>query len=225
MFGLLKRFRDLVLIAALLLVPLVVYFAQAKRPVERSRLDRFVVALTAPVERGVGWVVTRMIEGWQGYVALRGANDRARELSHRVAQLELDRLEKERLRTENDRLRALLDFTESEPDLMTVGARVVGVRLDPKGLQLVTIDRGADAELQRMMPVVVAHGVVGRIHSVNGRSSDVLLGTDRNSSVATRVERSARPRQRARNRRSLHVAARLRPLALKNSSKGDLLLD
>jgi rod shape-determining protein MreC len=134
--------------------------------------------------------VTRGIEGWDGYVALRGANDRARELARRVALLELDRLEKERLRAENDRLRALLGFAETEPDLETVGARVVGVRLDPKGLQLVTIDRGEDAGLARMMPVIVAQGVVGRVHSVNPGTADVLLVSDRNSSVATLVERS-----------------------------------
>jgi rod shape-determining protein MreC len=67
---------------------------------------------------------------------------------------------------------------------------VIGVQLDPKGLQLVTIDRGADAGLARMMPVVVSGGVVGRVHSVSGSTADVLLVTDRNSSVATRVARS-----------------------------------
>jgi rod shape-determining protein MreC len=189
-FGLLRRFRDLAVIAALLLVPLAVYFAQVKRPSERTRLDRFVLALTAPVERGVAWTVTRSFEAWAGYVALRGAQDRARELSERVALLELERLEKERLRAENERLRALLAFGEAEPGLSTVGARVIGVQLDPKGLQLVTIDRGEDAALERMMPVVVAQGVVGRVHSVNRTSADVLLVSDRNSSVAARVERS-----------------------------------
>jgi rod shape-determining protein MreC len=149
-----------------------------------------VLALTAPVERGVAWAVTRGLEGWEGYVALRGAQDRALELSRRVSLLELERLEKEKLHAENERLRELLGFAEAEPDLSTVGARVIGVQLDPKGLQLVTIDRGADAGFERMMPVIVAQGVVGRVHSVNRGTADVLLVSDRNSSVATRVERS-----------------------------------
>jgi rod shape-determining protein MreC len=41
-----------------------------------------------------------------------------------------------------------------------------------------------------MMPVVAADGVVGRVHTVSGHSADVLLLTDRNSSIAVRVDRS-----------------------------------
>ena len=190
MLGLLKRFRDLLLLAALLVVPLAVYFAHAKRPSERSRVDRFVVSLTSPVERGVAWAVGGAIDGWRGYVALRGSHERAAELSRQLRQLELDRHEKEALRSENERLRRLLAFAEAEPGLEVKGARVVGVRLDPKGLQLVTVDRGAADGIGRMMPVIVAHGVVGRVHSVGERTADVLLLSDRNSSIAARVERS-----------------------------------
>jgi rod shape-determining protein MreC len=190
LLGLLKRFRDLLLVAALLVVPLAVFFAHAKRPTERSKLDRAVVSLTAPVERGVAWVVGSALEGWRGYVSLRGVRERAVELSRRVNELELGRLEMERLEKENDRLRKLLGFAEREGDLELVGARVVGVRLDPKGLQLVTVDRGADDGLQRMMPVVAPEGVVGRVHAVTRHTADVLLLVDRNSSVAARVERS-----------------------------------
>jgi rod shape-determining protein MreC len=58
------------------------------------------------------------------------------------------------------------------------------------GLQLLTIDRGADAGVARTMPVVIADGVVGRVHSVAGATADVLVLTDRNSSIAVRVERT-----------------------------------
>jgi rod shape-determining protein MreC len=71
-----------------------------------------------------------------------------------------------------------------------VGARVIGVRLAPAGLQLVTIDRGSEDGLARSMPVVVAEGVVGRVHATAGHSADVLLAVDRNSSIAVRVERT-----------------------------------
>lgn len=190
MFQLLKRFRDVALIAALLLVPLGVYFAHARSPSERSRLDRFFIVVTAPVERGVAWVVGGALDGWRGYVGLRGAHERARELSRRVNDLELERLDKIKLEAENERLRELLAFAESEPGFEVVGARVIGVRLDPKGLQLVRLDRGADHGVEKLMPVVIAQGVVGRVHAVTGTTSDVLLLTDLNSSIAVRVARS-----------------------------------
>jgi rod shape-determining protein MreC len=189
-FSLLKRFRDLALIAALLIVPLGVYFAHARRPSERSRLDRFFIVLTAPVERGVAWVVGGALDGWRGYAGLRGAHERAQQLSRRVNELELERLEKVRIAAENDRLRELLAFAESEPGFRVEGARVIGVRLDPKGLQLIRIDRGADHGVEKLMPVLVAQGVVGRVHAVTGATSDVLLLTDLNSSIAVRVARS-----------------------------------
>jgi rod shape-determining protein MreC len=58
------------------------------------------------------------------------------------------------------------------------------------GRQLLTLDRGADAGLAPMMPVVVADGVVGRVHSVTAGTADVLVVTDLNSSIAVRVERT-----------------------------------
>ena len=190
MIGLLKRYRELILVALLLVLPLGVFFAHAKRPSERSGLDNVIVSATGPVEKGVTWAVTGVRGGWNGYLALRGARERSLALERENELLKLDQQELARMRSENGRLQTLLAFAGNVPGRQVVGARVIGVRLDPKGLQLVTVDRGADHGLERMMPVVVGGGVVGRVHAVTGSTADVLLITDRNSSVAVRVERS-----------------------------------
>ncbi len=190
MGGLLKRYRELILVVVLLVVPLGAYFAHVKRPSERSRLDRTVLTLSGPIEKGTGWAIGKVLNVWYGYVALRHAHERAAALQGQVDLLELDRLDLHRTREENERLRHLLAFAQETPSRRVVGGRVIGVRLDPKGLQLVTIDRGADDGVERMMPVVVGHGVVGRIHSVGASTADVLLLTDRNSSIAVLVDRS-----------------------------------
>jgi rod shape-determining protein MreC len=189
-FALLKRFRELILVAVLLIVPLGVFFAHAKKPSDRSRLDRTILWLTTPIERAVGWSVTVTLRGWDGYVALRHAKERAAELTR---EMEMMRLERQQLladRAEADRLRALLHFAERSPDRTYVGARVIGVRLGPAGLQILSVDRGAAEGVERMMPVVVGEGVVGRVHSVTAHGADVLVLTDRNSSIAVRVERT-----------------------------------
>jgi rod shape-determining protein MreC len=188
--GLLKRYREILLVAFLLVFPLFVYFAQVKHPSERSGWDRAVLTLTGPIERFVGWVVGGAVGAWDGYVALRHSHERAMKLEVEASQLRLDRLELQRVRQENERLRGLLGFAQESPERHVIGARVVGVHLDPKGLQLLTINRGASDGLTRMMPVVVGHGVVGRVHAVMRWTSDVLLITDRNSSIAVRVDRS-----------------------------------
>jgi rod shape-determining protein MreC len=190
LYALLKRYRELILVAVLLLVPLGVFFAHAKAPTERSRLDRAVVWLATPVEKAIGWTLTGVMNAWSGYVALRGAHDRAGKLAGEVRTLQLERQQLIGERAEAERLRKLLAFAQESPDRRYVGARVIGVRLGTAGLQLLTIDRGSNDGVARMMPVVVAEGVVGRVNAVAGASADVLVLTDRNSSIAVRVDRT-----------------------------------
>ena len=190
MLALLKRYRELLLVAVLLLVPLGVFFAHAKKPSERSRLDRVVLWITYPIEKAVAWGVTGTMNAWSGYVGLRHAQQRAVELSRKVNMLELERQQLLGERAEAERLRKLLAFAEATPGRTYVGARIIGVRLGTAGLQIVTVDRGAADGLARAMPVVVASGVVGRIHSVSDHTADVLLLVDRNSAIAVRVDRT-----------------------------------
>jgi len=171
-------------------IPLGIFLAHARHPGDRTALDRLVLVATSPIEKGVDWVVTGVLEGWQRYVWLRGTERRARELSRTVNELRAENAELAQLRAENERLGKLLAFARSRPEHRAVGARIIGTRMDPKGLQLVTIDRGADDGVRRMMPVVTAGGVLGRIHTLGARSADVLVLSDRNSSIAVRVERS-----------------------------------
>ena len=190
MVALLKRYRELLLVAVLLIAPLGVFFSHAKKEPERNRVDRAVVWLATPIERAVGWTATKVLSGWYGYVALRGSHERAMALIVDVQRLELERQQLLESKVEAERLRKLLSFSELSGDRSFVGARVVGIRLGPVGRQLLTIDRGADSGLAPMMPVVVADGVVGRIHSVAGATADVLVVTDLNSSIGVRVERT-----------------------------------
>jgi rod shape-determining protein MreC len=188
--ALLRRYRELILVAVLLLVPLAVFFAHARRPSERSRVDRAVVWLTTPVERAIAWSVTGVLNGWSGYVALRGAHQRAHDLDRRVRELELERQQLLAARDEAERLRKLLAFSAETGARTYVGARVIGVRLGTTGRQVLTVDRGTDDGVGAMMPVVVADGVVGRVQAVAGHTADVLVLTDVNSVVAVRVERT-----------------------------------
>jgi len=189
-FALLRRYRELILVAVLLVVPLGVYFAHARKPSERSRLDRAILWLTTPVQRAVGWTISGTLRSWDGYLALRHAQERAGELSQEVNQLKIERQQLLAERAEVERLRKLLGFAQVSPERKYVGGRIVGVRLAPAGLQVLTIDRGTEDGVDKMMPVVVAEGVVGRIHAVAAHTADVLVVTDRNSSIATVVERT-----------------------------------
>lgn len=220
---LLRRYRELILVAALLVVPLGVFFAHSAVPAERTGFDRAVLALTRPLEKAVGWTTTGTLRAVGRYVALRQAREEARRLERRVEQLELERLRWQQVRAENERLLRLLDFIGGNPERTFASARVVGVRLDPKGLQLVTLDRGADHGVRQTMPVVTAQGVVGRVHSVQGGTADVLLLVDRYSSIAARVERS-RARASVRGAGSPDLCRLDHALRADDLIEGDLLV-
>ncbi|HYG66964.1 MAG TPA: rod shape-determining protein MreC, partial [Anaeromyxobacteraceae bacterium] len=87
---LLKRYRDLILVAILLLVPLGVFFAHAKQPSDQSRFDRAVLWVAAPIEKAVAWSITGVLDGWNGYVALRHAHERAVALTREVNALRME---------------------------------------------------------------------------------------------------------------------------------------
>jgi rod shape-determining protein MreC len=190
LFALIRRYREVLVVVVLAVVPLGIFLAHARHPSDRTTLDRVVLTVTSPLEKGVDWAITSVLDGWHRYVWLGGVERNARELSRTVNELRAENAELAHLREENERLARLLAFARSHPQHRAVGARVIGTRMDPKGLQIVTIDRGSEDGVRKMMPVVTAAGVLGRVHVVTARSADVLLLSDRNSSIAARVERS-----------------------------------
>jgi len=220
---LLKRYRELILVVLLLLVPLGVFFARSKKPAERSAADRAVIWLTAPIEKAVAWTVTGALTGWQRYVGLRGAEDRARELSREVNRFRMEEQQLLQDRAEVERLRRLVGLAQATSQRTYQGARVVGIQLAPTGLQLLVVDRGEKDGVVRGKPVVTADGVVGRVHSAGPHSAEVLVVADRNSSIAVRVDRT---RARANVRGLGKPGASKLDFALRSDDviEGDLLV-
>lgn len=223
MLGQLKRYRELIVVAVLLVLPLGTFLANARAPEERSALDRVVLAATRPLEKVIGWAVAGTLRAWDSYVALRHAREEVHRLRSRVDQLELERQQWQQAGAENQRLERLLGFAAGSPARAFVGARVVAVHLDPGGLQLVTLDQGVAAGLRRMMPVVTADGVVGRINAVTAGTADVLLLVDRNSAIASRVERS-RARATVRGMGGMSLCRLDYALRADDLIEGDLLV-
>jgi rod shape-determining protein MreC len=221
--SLLRRYRELILVAVLLLFPLAVFFANAKKPSQVSRLDRAILTLISPLEKAVGVVVVGTLQAWDGYVALRGSHQRAARLLEENRSLRLEVQELQAEQAENERLRKLLGLATMAPGRSYAGARVIGVRAEPSGLQLLTLDRGSDDGLARAMPVVTADGVLGRLHSTGGGSADVLLAIDRNSSIAVRVART-RARANVRGLGQPGLARLDHALRSEDVIEGDLLV-
>src|SRR5450432_3789411 len=135
MLSLFKRYRELLIVGALLLYPLATYLSSGHRGREPNLVDRMVLMVASPVERGLTALIEGAQGGVEGYLALRGAKDQrdlcVAELSQARADLNSERESK----AENERLRTLLGYSEgtTEPE---IPARVIGVNASPHFVSL-----------------------------------------------------------------------------------------
>lgn len=189
MLRLLKRYRELLVVAVLLLWPLASFLASGgKRARAPNFLDRAVLAVTGPAQRGLHYLLDGTLAGVKGYLALTGVkrdNDALRVENARL-RAAVQALGESKL--ENERLRKLLQYTEQQAG-PEIPARVVGVN-PVSGLLSVRIDKGENDGVFRGMAVVTPDGIVGQVVRATGGWADVALIRDRQSKVAVRVQRS-----------------------------------
>jgi rod shape-determining protein MreC len=186
--SLLKRYRELLLIALLLLYPFVAFLTTDRRGREPHFLDRALIGLSASLQRVlVGGIdgVKGVVEGYLDLRRVREENERLRLENLRLL-TQVHALGEARL--ENERLHQLLQYVEPNPGPEIV-ARVVGVNPVSKLLS-VRINRGEKDGVLRGMSVVTPQGIVGQVVRTTGGYADVALVTDPQSRVAVRVQRS-----------------------------------
>jgi len=138
-------------------------------------------ALATTVARTFGNIYSALYR----YEELERQND---ELIMRVAQLEENFRDAERLAIENDRLRDLLEFRERHSGYTLVMAGLQDWTGD-NWSRTFTINRGyANSEIARGMPVTTEYGVlIGQVASVGATSSTVITVTDTTFSAAAFV--------------------------------------
>lgn len=118
-------------------------------------------------------------------------------LQAQIDELELQLAEKEALlqiaeevETENERLKSLLNFTESYANQWEmVAAKVIGRDIN-NWYESVLIDKGANDGLANGMAVVDQDGLVGRITNVTNNTAEVLLIVDQMGSLGAMLQSS-----------------------------------
>jgi len=184
-----RRILDYVIAAVLLVVPVLFLSANLKNRARLSGVDRAVLAISAPLQRGVGWVVDGVGSLVARYVWLVDVEEENRELRSENQRL---RDELAGVRREVDAARSLTGLLELRTTLggPTVAARVVASSTTPYfRVTRVVLDRGA-GEIAPGMPVIAPQGVVGRIQRVYGRYADVMLAVDPDAAIDVLVPRT-----------------------------------
>lgn len=188
MWSLLKRYRELLVVGFLLIFPFATFIRGGGKGREPNFADRGVIAVSSWIQGSLIWAVDGACGAWNGYFALRGAKVENAVLRQQNARLAAQVHALDEVRTENERLRALLAYAQGAGGA-EIAARVVGVNPVPTLLS-VRIDRGEGDGVRKGMPVVTPDGVVGHVERVTGSYSDVVLVRDRNTAVGVRLQRS-----------------------------------
>jgi rod shape-determining protein MreC len=110
------------------------------------------------------------------------------ELERQILELSLISQQYHALKTENERLRALLGSRARLPEEVLI-AEIIGVVPSPTTHQVI-LDKGASADVRPGDPVIDAHGLFGQVVEVNRFTSRVMLVTDANHAVPVQVNRN-----------------------------------
>lgn len=156
-------------------------------PSVSSSLQGFFRESMATYQGGVTRLMSRLQDTSKavGNIAeVIGERDR---LDKEAAMLRSRVRELEPLARENRELRDQLDYKKRLP-LKTVACEVIA-RDDGYGWwQTIRLDKGREDGIAENMPVITPEGVVGRTTAVSGRTSDVLLISDRSFKASVRFE-------------------------------------
>jgi rod shape-determining protein MreC len=171
-------------VAVLLLLGLLAH--QVRRADGRTSLSRAVHAVTSPVTHGVIAVSHKLRDGWNGYIALRGASRELEDARRRIELLEAERSRMEELIQENRRLRELVDLQAALEFRDGLFARVIADLSEGPLRSVVLVDRGGRDGVESGWVATAGGAVVGRVISARRRTAEVMLIVDPDSGIAVR---------------------------------------
>jgi rod shape-determining protein MreC len=186
---LLARYRGVLAVAGLILLPLILLYAQTRDPSRRGPVVGVVVDLAGGIERGMLALTGGISDLLQKYVTSVGSQEELIALRRDVMARELLEARVRELELENIDLRQLAGAAASLRGPRPIAARVIGRTGEPLS-RIARIDRGRRDGVRRGDGVISSVGVVGRVLSAGTFSSDVLLLTDPGSAIDVVVQRT-----------------------------------
>ena len=194
----LTRYRNLVVLLAMLVAQLVGLAMQVRRnSAGKSTFDssdssgvRLIRlwgnAVVAPPEEFIHWSKTETIAAWEDYADLRQVRQQNRELEQTVERLRLEQAALLEDARQGERLQALLGFQEKYI-YSTVAAQVYGSSGSDRS-RVFYIDKGERDGLKPDMAVITADGIVGKVRDVFPHAAQVLAVNDASSGAGVILE-------------------------------------
>jgi rod shape-determining protein MreC len=182
--NLFSRHKNTVVLATVLLAQLLALAVQVKRQTSEGpvRVIRLVaVSAIAPFERLFVYSGESVRGAWSNYLDLRNVRRENLRLDAELEKMRLERAREQEEVHQARRMRVLLGFKEQWIDA-TVAAQVIGTS-GMETSRLLYLDKGAKDGIRADMPVITPDGVVGKVLTVYGDTSQVLMINDLTSGV------------------------------------------
>jgi rod shape-determining protein MreC len=172
-----KRYRDIVIVVLLLVVPFFFLRANMKKPDQLGAMDRVILQISAPIEFGASSIARGISNVVTDYVYLVDVKKDNERLSYENARLKEQVRKLDQREQENHELRRDLQLKQSiQGDL--VSAQVIGKDFTEFfRVTRIVLDRGTKT-LRPHMPVISPDGVVGELLQPAGDSANVQLSVD-----------------------------------------------
>ncbi len=167
---------------------IVALYVHVHRQGRTTWIDNGIISVTGGLQSvvlGLGQGVKNLVDH---YFLLVDAKKKNEQLELEVSSLRSKVITQDELILENKRLQEQLAFKAKEKETL-LSAKVIAHDVSPDFLGI-RIDRGSDDGVQLGMGVIHTSGIVGRVHRLTRRYSDVVTLLDPSSNVDVIVQRS-----------------------------------
>jgi rod shape-determining protein MreC len=181
------RFKNVLVLVAVLLAQTIGLAVQVRRPVESGAPDGssvtliryWAVSAVTPFERFFHGLGYNLRYGWSNYIDLRHTRQQNYDLQQQIARLRLEQAALSEDAIQGHRLQALLDFQQNYV-AATVAAQVIGTSGNDLS-RVLYIDKGSKDGLKPDQAVITPDGIIGKLRDVFPHTSQVLLISDQTS--------------------------------------------
>ena len=187
----LGRYRNLLVLAAILFAQIIGLALQVRRPSDagETRLIRlWAVSAVTPIESAVIHIQEWVANLWTTYIYLHGVRRENRELRAEIGQMKIEEARLSEDARMARRIQSLLAFKEQYID-STIAAQVIGTSGSEQS-RVLYIDKGSNDGITVDMAVITPGGIVGKIAQVFPDSAQVLPINDQFSGVGAALKDS-----------------------------------
>lgn len=189
----LHRYKNILVLAGVLVAQIAGLASQIRRPAPGSRdgksvrlLRSWALDAVSPPEEGLHFMGRGFRGMWSNYIDLRNVRQRNKELEAQVGRLQLEQAALLEDARQGQRLQQLLSFREHYISA-TVPAQVIGTSGTDLS-RVLYIDKGAKDGLRPDMAVITPDGIVGKVRDVFRSTAQVLEISDQSSGAGVLLE-------------------------------------